>query len=205
MLIPLTGGRLRRRFTQLIAGLLLFGFGIGLMLRSGLGMPPWDILHQGLEARFGLTIGIWSVIISVVVLLLWIPLKEPFGPGTVLNAVIVGLMIDLTANVVPDATSAGLAWSMVLAGILAIGLASGMYIGARLGPGPRDGLMTGIAKRGPSIRLTRTVIEVVVLAIGWWLGGTFGLGTILFAIAIGPLVQLFLPRWTIDQGETARA
>jgi uncharacterized membrane protein YczE len=205
MLLPLTGGRLARRFTQLIFGLVLFGSGIGLMLRSGLGMPPWDILHQGLEARFGLTIGIWSVIISILLLLLWIPLKEPFGPGTVLNAVIVGLMIDLTANVVPDAISAWWAWSMLLAGILAIGLASGMYIGARLGPGPRDGLMTGIAKRGPSIRLTRTVIEVVVLGLGWWLGGTFGVGTILFAVAIGPLVQTFLPRWIVAEGEPAVA
>jgi uncharacterized membrane protein YczE len=194
---PVTGPRLRRRFSQLIAGLLLFGAGIGLMLRSDLGVPPWDVLHQGLAVRFGLTVGIWSILVSVAVLLAWVPIGERFGVGTVLNALIIGVAIDLTNLVIPDPESPLWAWGMLLSGILVIGLASGLYIGADLGPGPRDGLMTGIARRGPSIRLTRSVIEVVVLGVGWVLGGRFGVGTILFALLIGPLVQFFLSRWDL--------
>lgn len=197
MFIPFGGERLPRRFIQLIAGLVMFGVGIGLMLQSGLGVPPWDVLHQGLAERFGLSVGIWSILVSVAVLLLWLPLREPYGIGTLLNAIIVGVLIDVTVVVVPQPGPSWLAWAMQVGGILMIGLASGMYIGANLGPGPRDGLMTGIARRGPSIRLTRSLIEVTVLAIGWLLGGSFGFGTVLFALAIGPLVQFFLPRWTI--------
>ena len=197
MFIPFGGERLPRRFIQLIAGLVMFGVGIGLMLQSGLGVPPWDVLHQGLAERFGLSVGIWSILVSVAVLLLWLPLREPYGIGTLLNAIIVGVLIDVTVVVVPQPGPSWLAWAMQVGGILMIGLASGMYIGANLGPGPRDGLMTGIARRGPSIRLTRSLIEVTVLAIGWLLGGSFGIGTVLFALAIGPLVQFFLPRWTI--------
>ena len=197
MFIPFGGKRLPRRFIQLITGLVMFGVGIGLMLQSGLGVPPWDVLHQGLAERFGLTVGIWSILVSVAVLLLWLPLREPYGIGTLLNAIIIGVLIDVTVVVVPQPGPSWLAWAMQVGGILMIGLASGMYIGANLGPGPRDGLMTGIARRGPSIRLTRAVIEVTVLAIGWLLGGSFGIGTVLFALTIGPLVQFFLPRWTI--------
>ena len=186
-----------RRLVQLLVGLVLFGVGIGLMLRSGLGVPPWDVLHQGLAVKVGLTVGIWSVIVSVGVLLLWIPLKERFGLGTLLNAVIIGLTIDGTALIVPDAANPFVAWAMLIGGVVIIALASGMYIGANLGPGPRDGLMTGIARRGPSIRLTRWLIEVTVLALGWVLGGAFGVGTVVFAFGIGPLVQWFLPRWDI--------
>jgi uncharacterized membrane protein YczE len=168
------------------------------MLQSDLGVPPWDVLHQGLARRFGLTVGIWSIIVSVVVLLFWLPLRERYGLGTLLNAVIIGLVIDVTAVVFPHATTTEVAWIMLLAGVVLIGIASGLYIGANLGPGPRDGLMTGIAKRGPSIRLTRAVIEIAVLTIGWILGGRFGIGTIVFALAIGPLVQYFLPRLAIS-------
>jgi uncharacterized membrane protein YczE len=195
---PLTGTRLGPRIVQLIAGLLLFGVGIALMLRSRLGVPPWDVLHQGLAVRFGLTVGIWSVIVSVLVLLLWIPLRERFGVGTLLNAVLIGLTIDLVSAVLPEPDAIAGRWAMLLGGVVLIGVASGMYIGANLGPGPRDGLMTGIARRGPSIRLTRAVIEITVLAVGWLMGGTFGPGTVVFAIGIGPLVQFFLPRW--DRG-----
>jgi uncharacterized membrane protein YczE len=145
-----------------------------------------------------MTVGVWSIIISVIVLLLWLPLKQPYGLGTLLNAIIIGVVIDLTGLFIPAATTTGVAWVMLLAGVLLIGIATGLYIGANLGPGPRDGLMTGIARRGPSIRLTRAVIEITVLTLGWILGGTFGLGTIVFAIAIGPLVQFFLPRWDIS-------
>ena len=187
-----------RRLVQLGIGLVSFGVGIGLMLESDLGVPPWDVLHQGLAVRFGLTVGIWSIIISAVVLLLWIPLKERIGIGTVSNVIIIGVMIDVAAAVIPDPDSNLIAWVMLLGGVLLIGIGSGLYIGASFGPGPRDGLMTGIAKRGHSIRLTRTLIEVTVLAIGWALGGTFGWGTLIFALLIGPLVHFFLPRLTIS-------
>lgn len=198
--IPVSGENLTRRLIQLIAGLVLFGVGIGLMLQSGLGVPPWDVLHQGLAIHFGLTVGTWSIIVSFVVLLLWLPLRERFGIGTILNAVIIGLMIDVTAAVAPRAEQMVTAGVMLSAGILLMGLASGLYIGANLGPGPRDGLMTSIARRGPSIRLTRSILELVVLISGWLLGGTLGIGTFVFVFLIGPLVQFFLPRCTVDTG-----
>lgn len=204
-LIPVAGERLPRRITQLLIGLVLFGIGIGLMLQSGMGVPPWDVLHQGLARRFGLTVGAWSVIVSMAVLLLWLPLRQPYGLGTLLNAIIIGVVIDLTGVVIPAAEVTGVAWSMMLGGVVLIGIASGLYIGANLGPGPRDGLMTGIARKGPSIRLTRAVIEITVLTLGWILGGTFGIGTIVFALAIGPLVQYFLPRWDISPHPSADA
>lgn len=204
-LIPVAGERLPRRLTQLIIGLVLFGVGIGLMLQSGLGVPPWDVLHQGLARRFGLTVGAWSIIVSVAVLVLWLPLRQPYGLGTLLNAIIIGVVIDLTGAIIPVAEVTGVAWAMMLAGVVLIGIASGLYIGANLGPGPRDGLMTGIARSGPSIRLTRAVIEITVLTLGWILGGTFGIGTIVFALAIGPLVQYFLPRWDISPHPTPDA
>ena len=197
-LIPVAGERLPRRIAQLVVGLVLFGVGIGLMLQSGLGVPPWDVLHQGLARQFGLTVGIWSIIVSAMVLVLWLPLAQAYGLGTLLNAVIIGVVIDLTGVTLPEAASTAIAWVMLLGGIVIIGIASGLYIGANLGPGPRDGLMTGIARKGPSIRLTRAVLEIGVLTLGWILGGTFGVGTILFALAIGPLVQFFLPRWNIS-------
>lgn len=200
LLIPVRGDNLTRRMVQLNVGLVLFGVGIGFMLRSGLGVPPWDVFHQGLAIKFGLTVGIWSIIVSFLVLLLWLPLGERYGIGTVLNAVIIGVMIDVTSAVLPEAGSTLLAVLMLAFGIVLIGLASGLYIGANLGPGPRDGLMTGIARKGLSIRLTRVLLEVVVLATGWLMGGTFGIGTVAFALLIGPIVQFFLPRWTIDTG-----
>ena len=194
LLLTPAAPRLGLRFANLVVGLVLYGLGIGAMLHSGLGVPPWDVLHQGLATRFGLTVGIWSIIVSVVVLLGWLPLREPYGVGTLLNAVVIGLVIDMSGWVLPEPEA--LAWrvTMLAGGILTVGFATGLYIGASLGPGPRDGLMTGIAKLGPSIRLTRTVIEVSVLAAGWLLGGTFGIGTVAFAFAIGPIAQYFLPR-----------
>ena len=204
-LIPVAGRRLSRRFAHLIVGLVLFGAGIGLMLQSGLGVPPWDVLHQGLSRQFGLTVGLWSILVSVVVLLLWLPLRQPYGLGTLLNAVIIGLVLDGTSLLVPEAENTVVAWVMLVVGVVMVGIASGLYIGANLGPGPRDGLMTGIARRGPSIRLTRAVLEIGVLTLGWILGGTFGIGTIVFALAIGPLVQYFLPRWDISPDPTPDA
>ena len=170
------------------------------MLQSGIGIPPWDVLHQGLAFQFGLTVGNWSILTSFVVLLFWLPLRERYGFGTLLNAVLIGVMIDVTVAVVPEAISTGRAVALMTVGILLNGVSSGMYIGANLGPGPRDGLMTAIARQGPSIRLTRVLMEVTVLVIGMLLGGTFGIGTMLYALLIGPLTQFFLPRWTIDTG-----
>ncbi len=193
--IRAAGPELGRRSIQLVAGLMLFGVGIVMMLQSNLGVPPWDVLHQGLSKQFGLTVGIWSIIVSVIVLLGWLPLKEPYGLGTLANAVIIGVMIDLFTLFIPEPEAMVARVGLVVGGILLIGVATGMYIGASLGPGPRDGLMTGIAKYGPSIRLTRTTIEIVVLASGWALGGTFGVGTIAFALFIGPIAQFFLHRW----------
>ncbi|HEX6301859.1 MAG TPA: hypothetical protein VF148_15475 [Acidimicrobiia bacterium] len=200
MFIPVSGRNLRRRIVQLNLGLVVFGVGIALMLQSGLGLPPWDVLHQGLTEEFGLTVGIWSIIVSFVVLTLWLPLRERYGIGTLLNAIIIGVVIDLASLVIPEPDSVVLEVVMLAGGILLIGLASGMYIGANLGPGPRDGLMTAVARRGPSIRATRWGLEVVVLITGILLGGTFGVGTIAFALLIGPIVQFFLPRWSIDTG-----
>ena len=199
MFIPIRGDNLKRRLFQLVVGLILFGFGIGLMLESGLGVPPWDVLHQGLATQFGLTVGQWAIIASFGVLLLWLPLREKYGVGTIVNAVLIGIVMDLTVAVLPE-TDGPAAWAMLVGGIFVIGLATGMYIGANLGPGPRDGLMTAIARRGYSIRLTRWGLEIVVLVIGWILGGTFGPGTVAFALGIGPIAQIFLPRWTIDTG-----
>ena len=200
LFLPVSGQRLRKRLIQLIIGEVFFGVGIGLMLQSGLGLPPWDVLHQGLSSQFGLTVGIWSILISFVVLLFWLPLRERYGIGTLLNAIIIGVMIDVTAGVVPEATNIWWQVTLMVVGILLVAVTSGMYIGANLGPGPRDGLMTAIARRGPSIRLTRVIMEVAVLVIGVLLGGTFGIGTIIYALLMGPLVQVFLPRWTINTG-----
>jgi uncharacterized membrane protein YczE len=200
MFISVSGKNLVRRMVQLNIGLVLFGLGIALMLQSGLGLPPWDVLHQGLTEQFGLTVGIWSIIVSFLVLVLWLPLRERYGIGTVFNAIIIGVVIDLGVLFIPQPPNVWLDAIMLAAGIVLIGLASGMYIGANLGPGPRDGLMTAIARRGLSIRVTRWGLEIVVLITGILLGGTFGVGTIAFALLIGPIVQFFLPRWSIDTG-----
>ena len=204
-LLPVRGANLGRRLVQLNIGLVLFGVGIGFMLESGLGVPPWDVLHQGLANQSGLTVGTWSIIVSFAVLLLWIPFRERYGIGTLLNAVIIGLMIDATAALLPAAGDIVVAVPMLALGIFLIGFGSGLYIGANLGPGPRDGLMTAIARRGLSIRVTRWLLEITVLVTGWLLGGTFGVGTVAFALLIGPTVQFFLPRWSIDTGFPADA
>jgi uncharacterized membrane protein YczE len=183
-----------RRLPRLGIGLLVFGAGIGLMVRADLGLPPWDVLHQGIAMRTPLSMGLATVATSFAVLLLWIPLRERPGIGTLANAVVIGLAVDLTLFLVGPAPGLMARWTRLLGGLLLVGIGSGAYIGVRLGPGPRDGLMTGIARRGPSIRLARTGVEGSALLIGWLLGGTVGIGTLVFAVAIGPLVQVALAR-----------
>ena len=198
-MLTLPADRRTRRFTQLMVGLVLYGFGIGIMVVSDLGLNPWQVFHQGASIQTGLTMGTITIITGAGVLLLWIPLKERFGAGTILNVVTIGPVLDLTLWLVPTTDALWLRWVYLVGGVVLVGLATGMYIGAGLGPGPRDGLMTGLARKGLSIRVARTIIEISVLAIGWLLGGTVGLGTVLFAVAIGPLTQVFLKRFTIEE------
>jgi uncharacterized membrane protein YczE len=162
-------------------------------VESGLGLEPWNVLHQGLAELTGLTIGVVSIIVGAAVLLLWIPLRQRPGLGTVSNVFVVGIAMDGTLALVPDAHGLAIRIPLLVTGILLNGVATGLYISADFGPGPRDGLMTGLHRRtGRSIRLVRTVLEVVVVATGFALGGTVGVGTVLYAVAIGPLAQLFL-------------
>ncbi|MFF2081920.1 YitT family protein [Kitasatospora sp. NPDC058162] len=189
---------LGRRLPQLAVGLTLYGVSMALMLRSGLGLDPWDVFHQGLQRVLGLTVGAWVTICGALVLLLWIPLRQRPGVGTVANVLMIGAAMDLTLRLVGGPQGLPARIALMAAAVLLNGVASGLYIGARLGPGPRDGLMTGLHRRtGRSLRLIRTGIEVTVLAVGLLLGGTAGVGTVVYALAIGPLVQLFLPWCTV--------
>jgi uncharacterized membrane protein YczE len=193
--------RHRRRLTQLYIGLLLYGFGAALQVRAGLGLDPWDVFHQGLAHHVGIAIGTALIGVGALVLLLWIPLRQRPGLGTVSNVVLIGVSLNLSLQAIPAVD--GVVWRVVVLGIAILvgGVATGMYIGAHYGPGPRDGLMTGLARRtGRSIRLVRTGIEVTVLAGGWLLGGTVGVGTVAYALAIGPLAQLFLPVFDSSRG-----
>lgn len=195
-----TGRRLTRRLVQLYLGLVVFGVSMALVIRSGLGNIPWDVLHQGLAEVTGLTFGVVAVGTSLLVLLLWIPLRERPGIGTISNALVIGPVADVVLRFIPEDLPLAARIGMLLGGIVLNGAATAAYIGARFGPGPRDGLMTGFSERtGRSIRFVRTVIEVVVVALGWALGGVFGIGTVLFAFAIGPLIQLFLPRFDVPR------
>lgn len=189
---------MRRRLTRLFAGLLVYGFATSLMVRSGLGLNPWDVLHQGLDERTNLSFGSVVILTGVVVLTLWIPLRQRPGIGTISNVIVIGLAADLGLRLVPVADELPVRASMLVIGILLLGAATSAYIGAGLGPGPRDGLMTGLAGRsGWPVSIVRTAIELSVLALGWWLGGAVGLGTVLYAIAIGPIIQATLPYFEI--------
>jgi uncharacterized membrane protein YczE len=192
------GVLLTRRLTQLLLGLALYGVSLAFVLRAGLGLAPWDVLHQGLAGHLDATVGQMVIAVSFVVLLLWIPLRERPGFGTFANAVLVGVFVDLTLLVLDPADGWPARVLLLLLGVLLNGLATALYIGASLGPGPRDGLMTGLVRRtGHSVRLVRTVIEVTVLVVGFLLGGTVGVGTLLYAFAIGPIAHALLPLLTI--------
>ena len=195
----LRAGRLGRRVPQLVVGLVLYGASLGMMLRGALGLAPWDVLHSGFIRHVPMTIGQAVVLLSFVVLLLWIPLREKPGIGTVANALIVGLAADATLAVLVQPESFTLRVLLTVGGIVLNGAATALYIGSQFGRGPRDGLMTGLARRtGWSLRLVRTGLEVTVVAIGLALGGALGVATVLYALAIGPLAQLMLPWFTVE-------
>jgi uncharacterized membrane protein YczE len=190
-----------RRLIQLYVGLVLYGVSSSMLLLAGLGVDPWDVFHQGLSRRLGLGVGTWAIIVGVAVLLLWIPLRQRPGFGTLNNVLIVGLVIDLMLEFVPPVHGLPAQVTLMLGGVVLNGIATGAYIGAGLGPGPRDGLMTGLAARGHSIRVVRTSIELTVLCTGWVLGGTVGVGTVVYALGIGPIAHITIPRLRIPLGD----
>lgn len=192
------GRALPRRLLQLYVGLVLYGASMALLVRSNLGVMPWDVLHQGLTRHFGHSIGFWSVVVGAIVLLGWIPLRERPGVGTVSNVLVIGVAVDVALALLPSTTTWPVRIALVPAGVALNALATATYVGARLGPGPRDGLMTGLVRRtGGSVRLVRTSIELVVVVAGWLLGGTLGVATVLYVVSIGPLVHALLPRFTV--------
>jgi uncharacterized membrane protein YczE len=200
---------LTRRLLQLYVGLALYGVSSALLVRAGLGLEPWGVLHQGLAELTGLTIGVVSIIVGAVVLLLWIPIRQRPGLGTVSNVFVIGLAMDATLAIVPRVDGLGGQIPLMAGAIVLNGMATGLYIAARFGPGPRDGLMTGLHRlTGRSIRLVRTAIEVLVVGTGFALGGSVGVGTVAYALAIGPLAQLFLRVFDVpekDKGSTVVA
>lgn len=183
-----------RRFIQLQLGLCLFGFSGALMVRSNLGLDPWNVFHQGLSEQTGLRLGVVVILMGIAVMLMWIPLRQKPGVGTLCNIFVIGLALDASLAVLPEAEGLAMRVVMMAAGVTLNAVASAAYIGAGMGPGPRDGLMTGLNQRlGWSIRAARLSIEILVLGAGWLLGGAVGLGTVAYALAIGPLIQVFLP------------
>lgn len=195
-----------RRLPQLLAGLALYGTSMAMQIRAGLGLNPWDVLHEGLALRTPLSFGLITAVTGAVVLLLWIPLRQRPGIGTVANVVVIAVSVDVALALLPPVEAPAPRIALLLGGVLLNGVATAAYVGARLGPGPRDGLMTGLAARtGRSVRLVRTGLEVTVLAAGWLLGGTVGVGTVLYALAIGPLTQAFLPVLAVRTPQRAGA
>ncbi|MDQ0576883.1 membrane protein YczE [Agromyces albus] len=189
-----------RRFTQLLVGLFLYGIGIALIVRGELGVAPWDVLTQGIMKQTGLSFGLITVIMSGIVLLLWIPIRQRPGLGTILNALLVGPAIDVGLWLIPTGLDLWVRALLLPAGILLLAVATGLYIGAHFGPGPRDGLMTGLHRvTGWRIWIVRTSIEVTVLAAGWLLGGNVGIGTLAFALLIGPLCGYTMPLFAVKR------
>ncbi len=192
-----------RRLINLYAGLVLFGVSVAFFVQARLGLDPWDVFHQGISERTGVRIGTVAIGVGAIVLLLWIPLGQRLGLGTISNVILVGLTLDVTLVFLPEPDPMAVRVTFLVVAILMNAVATGLYIGAGLGPGPRDGLMTGFAARGHSIRSVRTGIELAVLAAGWVLGGTVGVGTALFALSIGPLVHVLIPRLAVHERVTA--
>jgi uncharacterized membrane protein YczE len=200
LVLPVPPDHRARRFIQLFSGLLLYGFSMGVMVRAGMGLDPWDVLHQGLARYLPFSFGITIVLVSAVVLLLWIPIRQRPGVGTLSNAVVIGLATDASLAVLPAAPNVAVGITAMLASLVLNAVAGAMYLGAGMGPGPRDGLMTGLVARGVgSVRLVRTGLEGSVLLIGWLLGGSVGVGTVLYALGIGPLLQVLLPRFVVGR------
>lgn len=198
-LVQLRAGRMPRRLSQLLVGLGLYGLSMGMVIRSGLGLFPWDVLHYGLAKHLPLTFGEVVIAASFVVLLLWVPIRQAPGLGTLANAILIGVVTDRVLAVLTQPDALWLRVVLLLGGVLLNGLATALYVGSQLGPGPRDGLMTGLHRRtGLSLRLVRTSLEVSVVVLGWFLGGVVGVGTVLYALAIGPLVQLLLPGCIVE-------
>ncbi|MGW1076556.1 membrane protein YczE [Streptomyces sp. NPDC002537] len=196
---------LTRRLLQLYGGLALYGVSAGLQLRAGLGLAPWDVLNQGVARHTGLSIGTASIAIGALVLLLWIPMRQRPGLGTVSNVLVIGLALDATLSLTPQPHSLWVRIPLLAFAVVLCAAATGLYISTRFGPGPRDGLMTGLHRRtGRSLRLVRTCIEVVVLATGFALGGSAGAGTVLYALAIGPLAQFFLRFFALPEPAAPR-
>ena len=193
------------RAVRLLAGLVLFGLAMALLLESGTGLDPWNVFHQGVSEHTGITIGQVTVLSSLALLALWIPLRQRPGIGTVANALVVGPVVDLGIAWIPAAHGAAEQATFMAAAILAAAIATGLYVGAGWGPGPRDGLMTGLAARGIPVGVARAGIELTVLSVGWLLGGTVGAGTVAFALAIGPLVHRTLPWLAVDELPVPRA
>lgn len=195
-----------RRLVQLYAGLCLYGISIAMYIRASLGADPWDVFHIGVANHMALSVGAVLIVTGALVLLLWIPMRQKPGLGTVSNVIVLGLAADATLAVLPQASALIFQALLLLAAVVLNALATAMYIGAGFGPGPRDGLMTGLhARTGWSIRLIRTAIEVTVLAVGFLLGGPVGIGTLIYALAIGPLIQFFLPWFTAGRAANGRA
>jgi uncharacterized membrane protein YczE len=192
------------RLGRLYLGLVAYGVSMALMIEAQLGNQPWDVFHQGLARRTGLSIGAVAVIVGALVLLLWIPLRQRPGVGTVSNVVVIGLAVDGALVLLPTPSPLWQRVGWLVAGVLLCAVATGLYVGARLGPGPRDGLMTGLAARGHSIRGVRTAIEVGVVMVGFLLGGTLGIGTLVYALTIGPLVHVTLPLLAVRVPEPVR-
>jgi uncharacterized membrane protein YczE len=195
-----------RRLLQLYAGLILYGVSLALQIRAGLGLDPRDVFHQGVSDKTGLSFGTIVIITGALVLLAWIPLRQKPGIGTVSNVIVLGVVVDITLGVLDDVHGLPLQLAFLVAGVVLNAVAGAAYIGAGLGPGPRDGLMTGLMRvSGRGVGVIRTSIEVSVLAIGFVLGGTIGLGTVVYALSIGPLLHIFMPAFTIKQPVPATA
>jgi uncharacterized membrane protein YczE len=198
---PKGGVALWRRLVQVVVGLVLYGFSCAVMIQAVLGIDPWDTLHQGISVITGVPFGVVVIIVGVGVLLLWIPLRQKPGIGTVLNVLIIGLTIDLFLGWLPVASGFTMGIVIFVIGLALNGLAIALYVGAGLGPGPRDGLMTGLVKRtGRPVWLVRTAIEVVVLGAGWAFGGIIGIGTVMYALGIGPIAHVLMPWFALDKG-----